>query len=443
VLSPDQQLLLQTVFDYFNEHGEWPSYGDMTRKLVREMDVPEVARSLPEELINNSMAYQTQHLAELSVLALFLCDGSAEVLDGFVRALRLGLDRFFDSTNPKPEIASHDLRKDLGLPELRAQQVYHLLTREGITAGGGYSPDRTWRYDVNPGVRLYADVATIGDYLRIQAEQREARRPKQNLPPLVDPFATMFRSILLAPEQKELLGQLIEASRSVPRDKRQKFFVTQTVAGDSIVHPGLPNGSIQSYAGDVEALAREGLVALSQSAGSNTSRFDITQRGVEYYGYLRRQAGVPLQRVEQAVRSYLDADYFRRQYPVALQKWSQAEERLWISDYERELTAIGHFCREALQDFAAALVTRFQPVESPSDHTKTVARIRAVLDQQSTRLGKATKELLLASWGATSDLAMRQEHGAQREGEPLRWEDARRVVFQVAAVMVELDHALA
>ncbi len=37
---------------------------------------------------------------------------------------------------------------------------------------------------------------------------------------------------------------------------------------------------------------------------------------------------------------------------------------------------------------------------------------------------------------------VRQEHGAQKESETLQWEDARRVVFQTAMVMFELDRTL-
>ena len=45
-------------------------------------------------------------------------------------------------------------------------------------------------------------------------------------------------------------------------------------------------------------------------------------------------------------------------------------------------------------------------------------------------------------WGTVSDLVQRQEHGAQREGKQLVWEDARRVVFQTANVMFEIDRSL-
>ena len=49
---------------------------------------------------------------------------------------------------------------------------------------------------------------------------------------------------------------------------------------------------------------------------------------------------------------------------------------------------------------------------------------------------------LLAYWGTVIDLVQRQEHGALREGTPLIWRDAKRVVLQCAIVMYELDEAI-
>jgi hypothetical protein len=60
-------------------------------------------------------------------------------------------------------------------------------------------------------------------------------------------------------------------------------------------------------------------------------------------------------------------------------------------------------------------------------------------------LSKTDREFaaaLLAYFGTTSDLIVRQEHAARKEGERLVWEDARRVVFQTASVMFELDRFL-
>lgn len=153
-----------------------------------------------------------------------------------------------------------------------------------------------------------------------------------------------------------------------------------------------------------------------------------------------------VERVEHELQHYLDSAAFRRRHPAAYEKWSQAAAKLWSSDSEREWTSIGHLCREAVQEFAANLVEQFQPPGAPGDRQKTVARVRVTLDQQQARLASTEKpflEALMTYWGAVNDLIQRQEHGGQREGNPLVWEDARRVVFQTVVVMYELDRSLA
>jgi hypothetical protein len=62
----------------------------------------------------------------------------------------------------------------------------------------------------------------------------------------------------------------------------------------------------------------------------------------------------------------------------------------------------------------------------------------------------AGEGLVALSYGARGDVNFdvtslgfkRQEHGGQKEGRPLTWEDARRVVFQTLIVMYEIDRAL-
>jgi hypothetical protein len=94
-----------------------------------------------------------------------------------------------------------------------------------------------------------------------------------------------------------------------------------------------------------------------------------------------------------------------------------------------------------LQEFADTLYE--QVIGKPSEEPKasTVKRIRAIIEAKSTETGKtitAFLESLLPFWGTVSDLIQRQEHAGQKEGEPINWEDARRVVFQTANVMFEI-----
>ena len=67
------------------------------------------------------------------------------------------------------------------------------------------------------------------------------------------------------------------------------------------------------------------------------------------------------------------------------------------------------------------------------------------LAKANAKFGDATLGMLNAMsgyWDALSALAVRQEHGALKDGDPLDWDDARAVVFQTLFVMYELDRNL-
>lgn len=68
-----------------------------------------------------------------------------------------------------------------------------------------------------------------------------------------------------------------------------------------------------------------------------------------------------------------------------------------------------------------------------------------MLDKKKSDLGGTEHEFLkayISYWGTVNDLVQRQEHGAQKEGEKLIWEDGRRVVFNTMVLMYEVDGAI-
>jgi hypothetical protein len=110
-----------------------------------------------------------------------------------------------------------------------------------------------------------------------------------------------------------------------------------------------------------------------------------------------------------------------------------------------ELTTIGHKLREAIQEFATALVERFEIRDTDPDPAHTVARLKAVIaraDPKPARAPRRMLEALVVYRGEVNDVLQRQEHGAQKEGEPLELEDGRRAVFHAAVVMYEIDRVL-
>lgn len=253
--------------------------------------------------------------------------------------------------------------------------------------------------------------------------------------------------MLLDPEQERTLCFLVEASRAVGPDNRRPFYGLKVVgsANLKVQHPGIPKGHPGLYPGDVEQLAEEGLIRLTVR-GSNTWVLDVTPLGYRHYEQIRQENSSAAVAVTEAVQQYLDFAGFANRHPQASEKWRAAADLLWsrMSEQTDQQTTIGHLCREAHQAFISSLMVLSPAPGAPTDPTKTVARLQAIVREHSLK-SKAVAQLaeaMVAYWGAVSDIVQRQEHGAQKEGELLTWEDSRRAVFQTMFIMSELDRLL-
>ncbi len=190
-------------------------------------------------------------------------------------------------------------------------------------------------------------------------------------------------------------------------------------------------------------MGRQGLLNVTYQ--QHSLKFDVSPLGFRYYEELRHRAGEPPQRVVAELRHHIDSQSFRSRCPEAYEKWQLAESLLWVADSKQQTTTIGHHCREALQDCIHALTLEHDPSASPEDKPKVIARAKVLLASAKARLGDrvaAYLDALLAYWGTVHDLVQRQEHGAAKEGSPLLWDDARRVVVGTLLVMTEFTAAI-
>jgi hypothetical protein len=245
-----------------------------------------------------------------------------------------------------------------------------------------------------------------------------------------------FDRIYLEEDQIELLSWMVEVERGLSPLQRGAFLLVQTnVGSDTLIH----NRSSQRRSarkGDLESLAGAALLR-RDFANPKTPMYEVTPMGRLYYTEQMQTAKEATATVESDIHRFLAADEFRAKYPDAYVLWQRAEQGLWQAEEAAQFTAIGHVCREAIQAFASSLASS-AGVIVPADPTKTVDRIRAVLEKLHPGSDDFSKALLVY-WGVVSDLVMRQEHGARKEGDPLVWEDARRVVFQTVIVMFEIS----
>jgi hypothetical protein len=242
--------------------------------------------------------------------------------------------------------------------------------------------------------------------------------------------------------QRALLVDIVEAERRVPRHERLPIYIAETIGppGVQIIHDGWLDSGRRVPKADLQTLASAGFLQSNYERG--TISYFVTPAGFERYEAIKRSQGQPVERMQRRIRDYLDAESFRLRHPSAHAKWQHSEQLLWGDETETSLTTIGHLCREVMQDFATSLLRQARMTPSEPDPAKTVSRLRQFLDARKAKTGETHRaffDALLALWGTVSDLAQRQEHGAQKEGRPLGWDDARLLVFHTMVVMYEID----
>jgi hypothetical protein len=286
------------------------------------------------------------------------------------------------------------------------------------------------------------DEGTDGDPVSVLVGKSTApRRPSG---------ATIGAMSLLLPEQEELLVTLVEAARNVPRPQQQFVLYVDSgpdqIAGTRAAIVGEPlEGELAVLEGDVQALFNAGLLDRGTMIwGEPTQPFTISAAGFAHYEEMRQRPADPGVAIEEETRRYLDGT-FKDRFPEAYARLAAAEQMLWKADAADNYTTIGHKLREATQQFATEMVQRHQVADAQPDPAKTKNRLRAVVESQRDRLGTARSDLLkaLAEYqDAVNDLVQRQEHGDQKPGEALTWEDARAAVFHTALLLYEYDRLL-
>jgi hypothetical protein len=238
----------------------------------------------------------------------------------------------------------------------------------------------------------------------------------------------------LEPEQVQLFYYMVEAARQAPREERGWYAFA--VGGGTEILQG-PGGQREVILSDVHELERLGLL---RPVPRTDGGYLIPPEGYRRYAEMKREEGQPFERVEEQPQRFFEGQAFQEAFPRAYALWGEAEGLLWSAESDTDFTTIGHKAREAMQAFATELVERYRPPEVEPSPVLVNKRLGAVIAAFEPRLGERRAALLRALGDyseATMGVIQRQEHGGQKEGQPLVWQDARRVVFHVAVVMFE------
>lgn len=134
------------------------------------------------------------------------------------------------------------------------------------------------------------------------------------------------------------------------------------------------------------------------------------------------------------MEQYLTDEDFQLRFPDAFEYWESALDQ-FVAHPTRHADRIGHDCRAAMAVFIDAAMAKHGLKATGG----TVTKLRELIKHAgpSSDAIRGQLEALVAFWGATSDLAQRQEHEAQRENESLSAADSQRLIFYTMLVMLE------
>lgn len=193
-LNDDQLLYVQMIYDYFYEHGEWPTYQYIDRKLTsmrRDLDMEEISKSLPAGYgglfaFNHNLKAQ----AYLTIPAIYLCVGSQEDLADFMKAMIYCVEKYFNAKEDHLDeiaVTSEELSDALGFSELAVRKVGCLFRDSSeysiyASFGSQESDGKTlWTMTLGRRIRQFNGITTIEDYLtKVDALMRPA--PTLTLP---------------------------------------------------------------------------------------------------------------------------------------------------------------------------------------------------------------------------------------------------------------------
>ena len=199
VLSAEQRLVLQAVYDHFHGSGSWPTFIAIDRPYRRThgLDTQAVLLSLPDSLIikpRSGMWFRPDDELRLRLPGVHVCEGGAEDTDRFVRLLRWLAQREMTfepesgSTETMPRVTAAEVCEHLGLAttdHVLLERIFAMLQldRWGLGSGGS-DPDGWWFVQISPDIWRFRDVQTVEDCVAARtqwvAEAEAAVQPMRN-----------------------------------------------------------------------------------------------------------------------------------------------------------------------------------------------------------------------------------------------------------------------
>jgi hypothetical protein len=174
--SREQKQMIEIVFVRFISTGDWPRLEEVRRRLLAAGLSEVLVESMPPWLgclDDQGKGDPEDRRIILTVRALRLVTSATDIIDDFMRAVRLA-GNGYRNYESSPELSVAELATELSLSSRRAQQVMLLLESEGLVSGSGCG-EGTGK--VTREIAKCASARSSGQYVRQRKVPRRTSTP--------------------------------------------------------------------------------------------------------------------------------------------------------------------------------------------------------------------------------------------------------------------------
>ncbi len=177
-LNKYQLLYIQTVYDYFRENLQWPTYRQVQKKILpthRDFRVVKVAESIED----NPARHFYQNLDTQAAITLkeihHLPEAKQDLAD-LLKLINHSVEKYLTEDKEEVRVTSEEVSQNLHFDEATIRKMFQLLgLTTGISGSSSNSLDyKTWSIGVSDSAIDYQDLKSIDDYFERRDELTKA-----------------------------------------------------------------------------------------------------------------------------------------------------------------------------------------------------------------------------------------------------------------------------
>lgn len=181
-LTEAERNLLQDIFNHFDKTSNWPNTAELNVKYRKTRGIWKMAERLGHDVIVIDDRSNKMGSTRLTIKGISFCNNSKRILQQFLRALKLCVDRYLESPS-SPVISGSEIFTKLEIEHDDLNKILLLIKEErNIWTTFQGNDSISTQLTLYEKIMEYEDINTIEDYIRIAYPISQYTRGSVNSP---------------------------------------------------------------------------------------------------------------------------------------------------------------------------------------------------------------------------------------------------------------------